>query len=172
MPAQPSLHRFFAANGFRECFVHTTCRAEPVREDGSIRPVELRAVDAGQYGALREQLLNGQAHIRLSQADLLYQQRCCQMSGGGLYAADTPHGPALLCAEGMENGQLLGKEVLGTPDARQALLASLPQQLPTFSGIYRVPGGREQFGMLKWLDARQEGSWNWSDTAYLGLAFD
>lgn len=171
VPAQPSLHRFFGANGFRECFVHASCRLEQAGEAEG-EPLELERVTAAQYGELREQLLAGQAHIRFPEDALVYQENCCQLSGGGLYAAQTAHGPALLCAEGMEDGQLFGKEVLGGSRAREQLLSALPRQLPAFSGRYRVPGGTEQFGMLKWLDREREKDWNWSDTAYLGLAFD
>ena len=32
--------------------------------------------------------------------------------------------------------------------------------------------GGWKFGMLKWLDAALEQGWDWTSTAYLGLAFD
>ena len=32
--------------------------------------------------------------------------------------------------------------------------------------------GGWQFGMLKWLSPDREEAWDWSRTAYLGLAFD
>ena len=37
---------------------------------------------------------------------------------------------------------------------------------------YRVPEGGQPFAMLKWLDPEVEAAWDWSSTAYLGLAFD
>ena len=36
----------------------------------------------------------------------------------------------------------------------------------------RCDGALGQFGMLKWLDPELDRSWDWSSSAYLGLAFD
>lgn len=104
---------------------------------------------------------------------MAYQAGACALTpGGGLYAADTGAGVALLCAEGMEDGSLLAKEVLGEAEAAERLLAWLPRLLPAWSGIWRCPGDDLQFGMLKWLDPARAERWNWERRAYLGLAFD
>ena len=89
-------------------------------------------------------------------------------SGGGLYAADTGAGAAILCAEGMEDGSLLVKELLGIPEATAALLPWLPALLPRWSGIWRRPGDEVPFGMVKWLTPDPPAV----TQAYLGLAFD
>ena len=132
----------------------------------------LEPVTPQQYGVLREELLRPVPHIAYPLDALTYQAGCCALSGGGLYAAHTPHGTAVLCAEGMEDGSLLLKELLGTPSAQDALLAALPVLLPTFSGIYRGVGNEIPFGMLKLLSNRDESGWDWSLRSYLGLAFD
>ena len=170
VPAEPSLHRFFAANGFSECFCHDELRFDGAPSDGPTPA--MGSLTPAEYGALRELLLDGAAHIRFPEDALTYQAGCCAISAGGLYAVETEHGFALLCAEGMSDGSLLLKELLGTPEARNNALHFLPKLLPGFSGIYRVPGREIPFGMIKWLGAQQENVQNFELPAYLGLAFD
>ena len=52
------------------------------------------------------------------------------------------------------------------------MLECLPGLLPNWGMTYRVPEGGRPFAMLKWLDPEVEAAWDWSSTAYLGLAFD
>jgi len=170
VPAEPSLHNFFGANGFRECFAHDELTI-PVQTGGTA-PFALDRLAPRTYGELREALLMDRPHITFPVDALAYQDGCCRISGGGLYAADTGCGVALLCAEGMADGTLLLKELLGQPDACDTLLKYLPSLLPDFSGIYRVPGKNIPFGMLKWLDKTLAAQWNWEILGYLGLAFD
>lgn len=173
VPAQPSLHNFFRANGFRECFTHNQMdwRAE-MEQKSLIRPFQLEPVEPEQYGSLRETLLSGIPHISFPADALTYQAGCCRLSGGGLYVAETACGLAVLCAEGMEDGKLMLKELVGCPEARTQVLAGLNHILPGFGGLYRTPGSEVKFGMLKWLDPSLSGCWDWASIAYLGLAFD
>ena len=85
--------------------------------------------------------------------------------------------PVCACAEGDGSGLILYKEVLG---ARQrTVLPYLTRMLPGNRFLVRSPmpqqpglsGGRK-FAMLKWLSPQMERTWDWSRTAYLGLAFD
>ena len=127
----------------------------------------------GEYRDLREELLAGTAHIDLPREALAYQAGACALApGGGLYAVQTPHGRAALCAEGMESGELLVKELLCPPEDLDWVVERLPGLLPRWSSAWRTPEGTHPFGMLKWLDPELERSWDWSSTAYLGLAFD
>jgi len=170
VPAESSLHNFFGANGFRECFSHDEFTAGIGETE---QPAfALDELSPQVYGELREALLMDRPHIAFPADALVYQAGCCHVSGGGLYAADTGYGVALLCAEGMTDGTLLIKELLGQPRACEALLKYLPVLLPNFSGTYRVPGKNIPFGMLKWLDKSLENQWNWENLGYLGLAFD
>ena len=171
VPAEPSLHRFFGRNGFRECFVDGQfaflCDG-PDRTPASA----LTRLAPGAYRALREERLAGTAHIELPEEALAYQAGACAFTpGGGLYALDTPRGRAALCAEGMESGALLIKELLCPPGEEQWALEQLAGLLPNWA-VYRTPDGDRPFGMLKWLSPAQERAWDWSSTAYLGLAFD
>ena len=169
VPAESSLHNFFGANGFRECF--TCSQAAPGTEERLIRPFALEPVDPERYGRLREALLRDTPHIAYPMDALRYQAGCCRLSGGGLYLAETAQGVALLCAEGMEDGRMLVKELVACPEARKQVLACLGRLLPGCAAV-RTPGAGVKFGMLKWLDPELEKSWNWDTVGYLGLAFD
>lgn len=169
VPAEPSLHDFFGAHGFRECFTYSP--AAPVPAEKLIWPFSLEPVDARRYGELREAILRDIPHIAYPPDALRYQEGCCRLSGGGLYLAETARGAALLCAEGMEDGRMLVKELAACPEAREQVLSCLDRLLPGCAAV-RTPGGSVKFGMLKWLDPAHEKSWDWSTAGYLGLAFD
>ena len=167
VPARPDLHKFFAQNGFQECFTHDELICES-DTSVAISDCALSSQTPAEYSQLRESLLAGSSHIQFPLDALEYQQGCCQVSGGGLYRVDTPTGPAALCAEGMETGQLLVKELIASPSVLSLLPSGLSSLLPNFSGIYRTPGNSVAFGMIKWLFPINPPPKN----AYLGLAFD
>ncbi len=168
VPAEESLHRFFAANGFRECFTHRCVVMNPVKNN---KIGSLESLSPAQYGELREKLLEGRMHIAYPFDALEYQAGCCRISGGGLYLIQKD-GPVILCAEGMADGQLLIKELLGSEQDCKAVLEELSDALPICCGTVRMPGEEIYFGMLKWLYPGLEKSWDWSKRAYMGLAFD
>lgn len=179
VPAEPSLHNFFGANGFRECFVLRQGKLEPGEIPALKGESALRPAPPARYGAVREELLGDLPHIAYPEDALTYQAGCCALSGGGLYVGDTQAGPVCLCAEGAGDGLVVVKEFLGVPAARRLALPSLPQAAPAERWQVRtpLPGSAQaseewKFGMLKWLDSQAEKAWNWGDTAYLGLAFD
>lgn len=170
VPAEESLHNFFASHGFRECFTHRhlelTAASVPDKPAFDLIPVS-----PARYGQLREEILAGTAHIAYPQDALEYQAGCCRVSGGGLYLVNLDS-PVVLCAEGMADGTLLVKEILGAEEEKQRVLSGIFGVLPDFSGRYRSPGSGVHFGMLKWLDQEQEMAWNWEKRAYMGLGFD
>ena len=177
VPARPDLHVFFGKNGFRECFVlrQTELNPEELAAPGA-EPI-LRPVSAQEYGVLREQLLDGQAHISYAPDALDYQAGCCRLSRGGLYRGETDYGPVCLCAEGAGDGLVVLKEFLGSPAAKRLAQADLPRAVPAQRWLVREPisegrGDSWDFAMLKWLRPEAEEMWNWENKAYLGLAFD
>ena len=108
VPAEPSLHRFFGRNGFRECFVDGQFSLPRNGRATLLAGAALERLSPGEYRDLREELLAGTAHIDLPREALAYQAGACALApGGGLYAVQTPHGRAALCAEGMESGELV-----------------------------------------------------------------
>ncbi len=181
VPAQPSLHNFFAANGFGECFQHFEGGLSPADLLPSPQSALLCPAPPEAYASARESLLAHLPHIAYPQDALRYQAGCCALSGGGLFCAVTSAGPVCLCAEGAGNGTVVLKELLGCPAACHLALADLPRVAPAQHWLVRTPQALEehsiscsrvQFGMLKWLDSAQKQAWNWSSTGYLGLAFD
>lgn len=179
VPAEPSLHSFFGANGFRECFRLFQGKLSPAEIPAAQGEKLFYPVSPAEYGCLREELLKDTAHIAYPEDALAYQEGCCTLSGGGLYAAHTPAGPVILCAEGAGNGLVVVKEILGSPTAKRLGLADLSRVAPAQQWYLREPfmegdkvSGGWQFAMLKWLDLGTEKGWDWSSTAYLGLAFD
>lgn len=180
VPARPSLHSFFAGNGFGECF----CHFEGTLAAGELPPAGdpvLRRVGPAEYGGLREGLLSGLPHIAYPEDALAYQAGCCALGAGGLLAGDTADGPVCLCAEEAGEGLVVVKELLGGPAACRAALADLGRAVPARRWTVRtprpldlLPSGQSprQFGMLKWLGPGLKTGWDWSAAAHLGLAFD
>ena len=177
VPAEPSLHRFFGKNGFRECFTLFEGSLSPAEFPAPAWDNPLRPASPAEYGAVRERILADLPHIVYPEEALAYQAGCCALSGGGLFVGEAEGTPVCACAEGDGTGLVLYKEVLG---ARQrTVLPYLTRMLPGERFVVRGPmpqrpgvsGGRK-FAMLKWLDPGAEAAWDWSSTAYLGLAFD
>lgn len=180
VPAQPSLHKFFGSNGFGECFRHFEGSLSPAELPAPRQPL-LHPVSPREYGAVREAILAGLPHIAYPEDALAYQAGCCALGQGGLFAGHTAQGPVCICAEDAGNGLVILKELLGDPAACRLSLPDLPRVAPAQRWLVRTPRlQREspanqsmgQFGMLKWLDSALKKSWDWSSTAYLGLAFD
>lgn len=176
VPAEPSLHNFFGANGFRECFRLFDGKLSPQELPTPAGEPVLRTLSPGEYGALREKLLAGTAHIAYPEDALAYQAGCCRLSGGGLFGGDTPAGPVCLCAEGAGDGLVIVKEHLGSQAAKRLSLPDLARVAPAERWLVREPvsngSGGWNFAMLKWLDPGMAACWDWDSTAYLGLAFD
>ena len=176
VPAEPSLHNFFGANGFRECFRLSEGKLSPEELPTPSGEPVLRPLSPGEYGALRERLLADTAHIAYPEDVLAYQAGCCRLSGGGLFGGETPEGPVCLCAEGAGNGLVIVKEYLGAPAAGRLALRDLSRVAPAERWLVREPlseaSGGWKFAMLKWLDPELDANWDWDSTAYLGLAFD
>lgn len=180
VPAQPSLHNFFAANGFGECFRHFEGALAPRELPPAGAPV-LRQAHPAEYGRVREALLAGLPHIAYPEDALEYQAGCCALGRGGLFVGDTPAGPVCLCAEEAGDGLTVIKELLGSSAAQRLILPDLRRAAPAQRWLVRTPrppeeprcgGALGQFGMLKWLDPHLDRDWDWTTSAHLGLAFD
>ena len=175
VPAEPSLHSFFGANGFRECFrlLSGALRREEIQHPPSH---VLRPASPEEYGRVRERLLAGVPHIAYPADALAYQAGCCALGDGGLFVGEAAGDPLCLCAE--RGDLVVVKELLGSVQARRLAVLDLPRVVPADRWEVRGPylqsewGEPEQFAMLKWLDPAREKTWDWNTTGYLGLAFD
>lgn len=181
VPAEPSLHRFFGSNGFREYFRTWSGALRP--EDISLPPSNvLRPASPEEYGQVRERLLAGVSHIAYPAGALAYQAGCCALGDGGLFAGDPSGEPLCLCAERADRSLVIVKELLGSDHARRLALLDLPRVAPAGRWEIREPcpleerpglrDGPGRFAMLKWLDPALDKAWDWNATGYLGLAFD
>ena len=176
VPAEPSLHSFFAANGFEEAFVMDQWESAPLTAEG--KPCALTTASPAGYNTAREGLLNAVPHITFPNEALAHQLRCCQLSGGGgLFTAVTGHGPACLCAERSGENTLIVKEVLGCKAAKRDALEALSVENPRDTLIIRTVLGTNpvetvRFGMLKWLNCTNTVDCGALECAFLGLAFD
>ena len=151
VPAEPSLHRFFGRNGFRECFVDGQFSLPRNGRATLLAGAALERLSPGEYRDLREELLAGTAHIDLPREALAYQAGACALApGGGLYAVQTPHGRAALCAEGMESGELLVKELLCPPEDLDWVVERLPGLLPGVPPKERTPLGCSSGSTRSW----------------------
>ena len=181
VPAERSLHDFFGANGFRECFRilggTLWCEEIPVPPSNVLRPAS-----PAEYGRVREELLRDIPHIAYPEDALAYQAGCCALGDGGLFVGDTPAGPVFLCAERADDELVIVKELLGPAGMGRAVFPDLPRIAPARRWEIRGPrpwderpdlrGKLGKFAMLKWLDPALEKSWDWDTVGYLGLAFD
>lgn len=179
VPAEPSLHRYFAANGFAECF--STRKVELLREmtapphpDDRLEPVE-----PGEYNRLRESLLAGTLHVSYG-GGLLDLQRFFGQPRGGLWKL-TVDGAAGLCAvECPDEDTIVAKELILPPEQVGRAAALLARQWPVRRYHLRTPSVWEglsgsylqNFGMVKWYDPELECGWREERKGYMGLGFD
>ncbi len=168
VPAQESLHRFFASAGFREGLVtwEGTYSKEELPGPGG----EAVPIPAEEYGALREELLRGTPHVTYPAAWLRFQEEVSRMSGAGLYRIEAGGEPGCAAVERLGEKELLVKELLcpgGTLQGGGALAARLPGERYCLRapGEWAGPGGElRAFGMIRGGSPAEKG--------YLGLAFD
>jgi GNAT superfamily N-acetyltransferase len=179
VPAEPSLHRFFGANGFREGFVTARRTLKPTELPPSDGRTVWTPATPAEYGAIREALLGELPHIFYPEDALVYQEGCCRLSGGGLFRGETAEGAICLCAEYAGHGVAVLKELLGSPAALRLAIPDLPRILPAEQWEARGPASKIpdsaegwKFGMWKLLNDGKFASFDGGKSAYLGLAFD
>ncbi|MCI8990818.1 MAG: GNAT family N-acetyltransferase, partial [Lawsonibacter sp.] len=84
VPAEPSLHDFFGANGFRECF--RILGGKLSRDEIPVPPSNgLHPASTKEYSRVREELLKDIPHIAYPEDALAYQAGCCALGDGGLF---------------------------------------------------------------------------------------
>jgi len=171
VPAEPSLHQFFASAGYAEAFTTRTLDLKGPDLPAAPPRTALEPLSPAEYGRLRERLLSHIPHLAYPTTLLDFQRDLSQSTGADLYrlTLDEAEGCAAVERTGEE---LLVKELLLPPQALAAGPAALAAALPAPRSQFRgpaLPGGQAwAFGMGKPLDGRPHPL----DDAYLGLAFD
>lgn len=180
VPAEVSLHKFFATTGFMECFA--TRKVELLQE--MMGPAgtgdTLEPISAEAYNRLREELLYGQLHMAYSDGLVNYQRGLGEMDRGGLYRI-TVDGVAGLCAiERPGEDTVLAKELLLPAERMAGAAALLGREMPARRYHLRTPPFQEglsgsylqAFGMIKWYNAELEREWREARRGYMGFGFD
>lgn len=179
VPAEPSLHRYFAATGFSECF--STRKVELLREmvAAPASGDRMEPVEANEYNRLRESLLSGVLHVSYG-GGLLELQRFFGSPDGGLWKL-TVDGVTGVCAvECPDEDTVLVKELVLPPERMAGAAALVARQWPARRYHLRTPSAWEglsgsylqTFGMIKWYAPDLERAWREERKGYMGLGFD
>ena len=112
VPAEPSLHKFFATVAF--CPAFSTRKLELLRDMvGPARAEDgLTEAEPQEYGRLRRALLSDTAAVHYDQRLLRFQQGMSRMSGGGLYKITVDGVEGCAAAEYVDRHSVLCKELL------------------------------------------------------------
>ena len=179
VPAEPSLHRFFAAVGFQPGF--SLRETELLRHmvgrpgSGSAAPVAPE-----EYNRIRESRLADLSHIRYSDTLIRYQQGMSELSCAGLYRIEVDGVEGCAAAEYTDKHSLLLKELVIPEPQLAGAIAHLAALLPAERYHIRtpaqwngLPGSYIQpFGMVKWYNKEKQAIWQHDAHSYMGLGFD
>lgn len=146
-PAEEAQFSFCAGSGGFSDFFYAA-KAELDREQIGRKPAETSDVHGEAYGALRERLLAGRFHIRLSASFLRSLEEACVRSGGGLlaFSAGGESGCAAVRLSG-DTAELL--ELLTGPEETEPALAAAKARFPAGRYTALTPAGRDRcFGTL------------------------
>lgn len=175
VPAEPSLHKFFASAGFREGFSSrkiALCWEELSQGEieGSIVPV-----DARSYNLLREELLREIPHVAYPDQLVELQRGMSRQTGADLYRIYAAGQQGCAAAERGEEDTVVAKELLcpgGMMASAQRLLA---RALPAARYQFRTPAAQGDagwhFGMVRGFCDKGQRIFD-GGGAYMGLAFD
>lgn len=180
VPAEPSLHKFFATVGFNEGFA---TRLEEIPADLAPAPQEdgsLQAVTPQAYNALRRTVLSGGWYVDYSDGLIAYQAGLCRLSGGGLFQINLGEVTGCAAAEFDGEDTLVLKELLMADGCLPQAVAQIARQLKARRYLVRTPACRsglvgsyiQSFGMIKWYRREKEAAWKRDPLAYMGLGFD
>ena len=180
VPAQPSLHKFFATVGFCECFA-TRLEEGPVSPAADLPPEGgLTVLSPGDYNALRRALLEGRYYVDYDDRLIACQDSFSRLSGGGLYRLELEGKPGCAAVEYADEDTVVVKELLIDQPLIPRAVARLARRLRARRYQVRTPAFApgppgsyiQPFGMIKWYDPDKESNWIREPLAYMGLGFD
>lgn len=180
LPAEASLHRFFATTGFSECF--STRKVELLQymagTPGQGDVVE--EISAAEYNRIREELLDGTFHIAYDAGVVEYQRGLSRMSNSGLCRLVVSGVEGCAAAEYFDEATVLVKELLIPAKQMVGAAALLAAQYPADRYHLRTPpfwdglsgSYLQAFSMIKWYNKELEAAWRNQNKGYMGLGFD
>lgn len=133
LPAEPGLYPWYESIiGVQRALDRRTVAVKAVEKDAAL---PCAGLDSAAYGARRETLLEGRAHLRLNQAALEFQRQLCAGYGGGFFACGG--GIAAAYADGE---QVLIRELLCTdPAEMENIAASVAAELGVNQALVYLP---------------------------------
>lgn len=179
VPAEASLHDYFATEGYLECFTTRTGTVETAALPAPGPEDALTPAAPAEYNALREKLLAGTNHAAYPDTLIAFQQLLCRSSGGELFTFTVNGRPGCAALEKTGEDRALLKELLAPEGAETAALALLAASHPARTYQFRTPpeagtpAGSVSlpFGMAKHLGEGKRPPFA-PEGCYLGLAFD
>lgn len=164
VPAEPSLHGFFARHGFMPYFQEYRQQFTSSLED----TFTLSPLSAAMYEQKREAFLQKMPYLQIASEGFRFQESVCALGQGGMFQGSEGD---ILVLEEAEEGVFIGKEYLGkTPPVgslfRDYGIQCLQLRSPFPMGEEPVP-----FGMIQWLQDPPS-DWTQEERGYHGLAFD
>lgn len=180
VPAEASLHRFFAATGFSECFATRKVELLGYMAQTAGEGDSLSSASPQRYNQVREDLLAGTFRVSYDEDTIGYQNGLSEMAGSGLYLLNVGGVQGCAAAECLNEDSLLVKELIIPPHAMAGAVALLARKFPAVRYHVRtpalwdgLPGSYLQpFGMVKWYKQELEAAWCNERKGYMGLAFD
>lgn len=180
VPAQPSLHKFFATVDFSECF---STRLEEVPADlvpAAVPGAEVTVLTPQDYNILRRSLLDGEWYVDYDDCLMIYQAGLSQMSGAGLYRLELEGETGCAAVEYADEDTVVIKELLLADHLLPQAVAQLAHRLKARRYHVRTPAFwtglvgsyLQPFGMIKWYNPDKEAAWPRDPLAYMGLGFD
>ena len=180
VPAQPSLHKFFATVGFSECFASRLDEIPDAMMPDAAPGADVCLVSPSDYNALRRALLDGGWYVDYPDELIAFQAGLSRMSGAGLYRLALEGETGCAAVEYTDEDTVVIKELLMSDRLLPQAVAQLARRLrarhyhartPAFwtslAGSYIQP-----FGMIKWYSPAKETNWPRDSLAYMGLGFD
>lgn len=180
VPAEASLHRFFAAAGFSECFATRKVELLQYMARRNCVGDTLAPADPETYNRVRERLLEGTFRVSYADGAIGYQEGLSRMANSGLYLLNVNGTQGCAAAEYLNEDSVLVKELIIPAPAMAGAAALLARELPAVRYHLRtppfwdgLPGSYLQaFGMVKWYNSELEAAWRNERKSYMGLGFD
>lgn len=180
VPAEPSLHRFFATTGFSPCF---STRKLELMDSMIEQPHEgdsITAIESQVYSDIRCDQLKDLKRVSYPDFLIKYQKGLSEMSGGNLFRIEVDGVVGCASVEFIDEDSVLAKELVIPSKYMSRAVAQIAKLLPARRYHIRTPAGwdgiagsyTQPFGMLKWYNPHKKKEWFDVVYGYMGLGFD
>ena len=132
VPAEASLHRFFAAAGFSECFATRKVELLQYMARRNCAGDTLAPADPETYNRVRERLLEGTFRVSYADGAIGYQEGLSRMANSGLYLLNVNGTQGCAAAEYLNEDSVLVKELIIPAPAMAGAAALLAGEIPMY----------------------------------------